>query len=86
MSADDLKNLFNGPIIRVSTQRLAMIPPTIKPGPTEDTYIVECCYWNNYEGLIREKTKVVFSGNHIHEVSYVGSEVWFEYHEGSFPY
>ena len=86
MTPDDLKSLFNGPRIRVSTQRLEMIPPTVKPGITDDTYIVECCYWNHYEGLIREKMKVQFTGNRVLEVSYIGSEVWFEYHEGSIPY
>ena len=86
MTPDDLKSLFNGPRIRVSTKRLEMIPPTVKPGITDDTYIVECCYWNHYEGLIREKMKVQFTGNRVLEVSYIGSEVWFEYHEGSIPY
>lgn len=79
MSVQDIQKLFNGRGIDLSSSRMNNVPPVVQRGETEDEFLVECCYWNDWKGLVREKNIVRFTGNQIKEIADAGSEVWFEY-------
>ena len=82
MSPQDLQSLFNGQGIIIPPNLMASISPTIKPGLSDDTYIIECCYWNDWEGLVRERISVHFSERHTCDFSDAEKEVLFEYECG----
>ena len=79
MTEKDLNNLFDGQGIVLPQKRIDALPPHVRKGASDDEYIVECCYWNDWEGLVREKVKVLFAGNQIRSIEDAGSEIWFEY-------
>lgn len=53
------------------------ISPMVKIYGGEAT--VQCCYWNDWEGLVRETTVVKFTENTVFCVEHKQSEVLFEY-------
>ena len=79
MTEKDLNNLFDGQGIMLPQKRIDALPPHVRKGASDDEYIVECCYWNDWKGLVREKVKVLFAGNQIRSIDDAGSEIWFDY-------
>ena len=79
LSLRDLKALFNGHGIELQQSMIESLPPKVRRGNADDEFVVECCYWNDWKGLVREKVLVEYDGNHIDWIEDAGSEVWVQY-------
>ena len=79
LSLQDLKALFNGHGIELQQSMIESLPPKVRRGNADDEFVVECCYWNDWKGLVREKVLVEYDGNHIDWIEDAGSEVWIQY-------
>jgi hypothetical protein len=44
--------------------------------------IVSCCYWNEWQGLVRENAKIIFFNNRVYLLEDFEEEVLFKYHCG----
>ena len=40
---------------------------------------IECCYWNDWEGLVRETLKVTYANNSVISITQTKAEVLCEY-------
>ena len=79
LSIQDLHALFNGHGIELQQSMIENLLPNVRRGIADDEYVVECCYWNDWKGLVREKVLVEYERNHIDYIEDAGSEVWFQY-------
>lgn len=70
LSQYDLASLFDGKGIILGCKDAAEI---IHPKVTfeGDTAYVECCYWNDWKGLVKERVSVHFDGDRVIEVKKV---------------
>jgi hypothetical protein len=44
--------------------------------------VVSCCYWNEWQGLVRENAKIIFFNNRVYLLEDFEEEVLFKYHCG----
>ena len=79
LSIQDLHALFNGHGIELQQSMIENLLPNVRRGIADEEYVVECCYWNDWKGLVREKVLVEYERNHIDYIEDAGSEVWFQY-------
>lgn len=78
LSQYDLASLFDGKGIVLGCKDAADI---IHPKVTfeGDTAYVECCYWNNWKGLVKERSSVRFDGDRVAEVKTVRNTTVYHY-------
>ena len=79
LSNQDLQALFNGHGVELQQSLIENLPPKVRRGNADEEFVVECCYWNDWKGLVREKVLVEYDGNHIDWIEDAGSEVWIQY-------
>ena len=74
----DLASLFNGEGIILGCRDAADI---IHPKVVfeDDTAFVECCYWNEWKGLVKERSSVRFDGDRVVEVKTIRSTTVYHY-------
>lgn len=48
----------------------------------DDTAIVSCCYWNNWQGLVRESIEFTYDDNRIIANKFIQRYVLYQYHCG----
>jgi hypothetical protein len=52
----------------------------IVKGPEGITGHVFCCYWSNYEGLVREETKIHILNGKVDSYEFVGKFILYKYY------
>lgn len=77
----DLSSLFDGEGIVLGCKNAAEI---IHPKVTfdGDTAFVECCYWNDWKGLVKERSSVTYDGDRGTQIKRIYETTLYEYNCG----
>ena len=70
---DELRRNGKAPLFGIKD----IVSPKVKIRGSEGT--IECCYWNDWEGLVRETLKVTYANNSVISITQTKAEVLCEY-------
>lgn len=70
---DELRRNGKAPLFGIKD----IVSPKVKIRGSEGT--IECCYWNDWEGLVRETLKVTYANNSVIYITQTKAEVLYEY-------
>jgi ADP-ribosylglycohydrolase len=70
---DELRRNGEAPLFGIKD----VVSPKVKIRGSEGT--IECCYWNDWEGLVRETLKVMYANNSVISITQTKAEVLYEY-------